>query len=200
MSSWEFLSGFYHACRRLPGMRLILDAEIRNCRDLWSRMPATPARILDVGTGAGSSLTVFPDGTPVIAVDASRKMLRRAFLRRPGLEPVQARACALPLRDHSFSAVSAVGLTEYLPQPELFLSEIARVSSPGAYLLITFARKNTLNRLRILVGNRLYLRNAEHWRSAVEAAGWEIKGQADSLLQNQQLLRKTSVERDVRSC
>ncbi|MBN1894819.1 class I SAM-dependent methyltransferase [bacterium] len=190
MSSWNFLSGFYYAWRRLPGIRLILDAEIRNCRDLWSRMPVSPDQILDVGTGAGSSLEIFPCEVEIIAVDTSRKMLRRARDRRKGLYAVQADVRALPFRDASFQAASAIGLTEYLPDSSGFLREIGRVTGPGGYLLSTFSRPNLLNRLRVLLGNRLYFKKADQWKEDAVSAGLEIKAEAVSLLQMQQLMRK----------
>lgn len=191
MSSWNSLSVIYRRCRRLPGIRMILDSEIRNCRALWSRIQRIPDRILDVGTGAGSSLELFPNEIPVIAVDASRKMLSRARIRRPGLIAIQADACALPLRDDSFSVTSAIGLTEYLPNLDDFFKETGRVTRPGGFFLSTLARRNMLNRLRILLGNRLYFIKADQWENEAAAAGWEIEGRAASLLQIQQLLRKS---------
>jgi len=172
-------------------MRVILDSEIRNCRALWSRVPDNPGRILDVGTGAGSSLDLFPAEVTVIAVDASARMLRRARGRRPGLHAVQADACALPFRDGSFQVASAIGLTEYLADVKAFLKEIGRVTGQDGYFLSTLARKNLLNRMRNLLGNRLYLKRTDQWKDDAASAGWKVEAEVASLLQSQQLMRKS---------
>jgi ubiquinone/menaquinone biosynthesis C-methylase UbiE len=98
----------------------------------------------DVACGTGSFLVdmrkAFPR-LPAFAIDLSEAYLREAgrrFGRRPRLQPVLAKAEALPLADASLDLATCVYLFHELP-PEVrgeVAREIARVVKPGGLLVL----------------------------------------------------------------
>jgi SAM-dependent methyltransferase len=185
---WDLEAGAYHGLRRLPGLRFLLDAEKRNLASLLARVEAWPRAAVDVGTGAGSSLDLFPPGVRVTALDRSPAMLRRARLRRP-VTAVLADASRLPLRDGSVRFLAAVGLTEYLADHVSFVAGARRALAPGGYFLVTVSPKGALNALRRLLGHRLHPADPGEWEDLVAASGFECLGKKKSLIQAQYLYR-----------
>lgn len=98
--------------------------------------------ILDVGSGAGqiaAHLLKYSDPTAKITcIDLSREMLRRAKNRLKSDRPsfVAADLAHLPFADASFDCVTCGYVLEHLPEPELGLSEIARVLTKGGRMLL----------------------------------------------------------------
>ena len=98
----------------------------------------------DIACGPGSFLaqvrTAFPR-LPAIAVDLSEAYLRQAkrnLGRRPRLQPVVAKAEALPLADASLGLATCIYLFHELP-PEIRIEaarEIARVMRPGGLFIL----------------------------------------------------------------
>lgn len=96
--------------------------------------PSGPTPALDVGCGTGElarELTRL--GYRPIGIDASAKMLEAA----QGLLAARADASRLPFANGAFGLVTAIGVLEYLPDPLVGLSELARVTAPGGVLLAT---------------------------------------------------------------
>jgi len=75
----------------------------------WRRWLTAGAhgRTLDVGTGTGRNLPLFPAGTFVVAVDPSLLALRRARRRAPRVAVIAASAEALPFRDGVFDTIAS---------------------------------------------------------------------------------------------
>jgi SAM-dependent methyltransferase len=87
--------------------------------------------VLDLGCGQGDFLF---DGTVGLDMDF-------LALKEAGRRVVQADlAESIPLRSATFDGVLAKDILEHLPEPARFMNEIARVSSPGARLVITTPR------------------------------------------------------------
>jgi ubiquinone/menaquinone biosynthesis C-methylase UbiE len=102
------------------------------------RVPDTPARILDVGTGTGAGALRlsqrFPAAT-VVGVDLSDAMLAQARRNTPAGVRVayqRADASALPFPDGSFDLVAHANM---IP----FFDEVARVVAPGGHALFAFS-------------------------------------------------------------
>ncbi len=102
------------------------------------RVPGTPARILDVGTGTGAGALRLAHRFPaaaVVGVDLSDAMLAQARRNTPAELRVtyeRADASALPFPDGSFDLVTHANM---IP----FFDEVARVVAPGGNVLFAFS-------------------------------------------------------------
>jgi len=189
---WDLKSRWYHPVRRMPGIRWILEQEKRNCRDLISKSGFGMSFILDIGTGAGSSLDLFPKGIPIVAVDRSTAMLQQAFRHQSGLLPVVADARHLPFKSGCVEFCSCIGVTEYLPSFDLFLKETFRVLSSSGRFLCTGAGLSFFNRLRMFLGHRLNLLPGRTWPQYFKNFGFLLLDCRTSWLQHQWILKKLS--------
>jgi ubiquinone/menaquinone biosynthesis C-methylase UbiE len=144
-------------------------------------------RVLDVGCGTGAvTRTMAKLAAPgrVVGADvsASRLAQARELAAADGVEAefIEGDACHLPLPSSSFDYTWSRFLFEYLPEPELALAELSRVTRPGGtvvvadldgqmeqiYPLDASVRADLLEGLRLLgetgfdprVGRKLY-----HW-------------------------------------
>lgn len=106
-----------------------------------------PARILEVGVGAGAHLPLIrrdlPSGVRAVVwgADLSLGMMaqcQRRIRRGVGLDVrlVQADAHALPFADHSFDRVFHVGAMGSFRDPRRALAEMARVARPGTPIVV----------------------------------------------------------------
>jgi SAM-dependent methyltransferase len=105
------------------------------------------ASVVDVGAGSGALLPAIrrasPQGT-VIAVDASIEMLR-ACRDRTGVEVVLADAVGLPIRSVSADAVLLAFVLFHLSEPQLAMTEAARILRPGGVVgIVTWAWESAL--------------------------------------------------------
>lgn len=190
MKLWSFKTFGYHFARSIPLIRLILDSEIRNLRFLLELAPELPQKILDVGSGSGSTLPIYGDKRVVVGVDTSIWMLKKARKRKCDLLSVVGDAVWLPFRDGTLEWISAVGLSEYICQKERLLEEAWRVMVHGGYFLVTIAQPGFFNLLRLLLGHRLYTIGSEDWEMKIKKMGWVCVGKKRSLMQIQYLLKK----------
>jgi ubiquinone/menaquinone biosynthesis C-methylase UbiE len=98
-------------------------------------------RVLDVGTGTGSNLPLFPAAVEelVLAEPDARmqRVLRRKLSELGGrsIELVQAPAERLPFDDASFDCVACTLVMCTMQDPRAGLGEVARVLKPGGKLL-----------------------------------------------------------------
>ncbi len=106
-------------------------------------------RLLDVGAGNGAIELAFAADRAwsVFSIENAWDDIVRRLRDQSGakLRRVIADASAMPFRDGSFAAVTCLETVEHLRRPRAVVSEIARVASPGAMLLLT-----TPPRLRFL--------------------------------------------------
>jgi ubiquinone/menaquinone biosynthesis C-methylase UbiE len=91
-------------------------------------------RTLDLGTGTGRNLPLFPEGVRAIAVDPHPQNLARARRRAPGVPLVRARAEALPFRDGAFDTVVSGLVFCSVDDPGAGLAEVRRVLAPEGSL------------------------------------------------------------------
>ncbi len=94
-------------------------------------------RVLDVGTGTGRNLPLYPEGTEVVALEPDLRMLATARRRSNGSgceRLVVGDAMVMPFRDGTFdTAVSALVFCS-VPDPGLGLREVRRVLRSGGTL------------------------------------------------------------------
>lgn len=192
MHLWDLKAGLYHPLRRLPLVRKILDQELVNLRVLLEEGDVRPERIVDIGTGSGSTRALFPERALVVGVDRSGAMLHRARKRIPGLIPIMADALFLPVKSNGTAFVSAIGIAEYIRNKNDLLKETKRVLAPGGWFLITLPRFNALNLCRNLLGSPLFMIRRTQWKSLLHEHGLDVLGVKKSLLQIQYLCRLTA--------
>lgn len=122
----------------------------------WIDSLALPAnaRVLEIGCGAGLlAVDLARRGLRVQAIDAVEAMIEQArqYADQAGVSAQLALslgdACNLAFADASFDLVVALGVIPWLEQPERALEEMARVTKPGGYLIITTANRAGLTNL-----------------------------------------------------
>jgi len=183
---WSLKSEFYDTLRTLPLVRWILEQETEKLKTLVNGISLESSWILEVGTGTGLALEVFPEVIPIVGMDRSLRMVRKAQSKR-WITGVVGKACRLPLRKGVVPFVSAVGLAEYLPDKGTFLDEVKRVLRSGGYFLVTIAPPGVLNFLRNLLVSRIYSVGAESWETTVRKRGFTCIGFEKTVLQVQYL-------------
>ena len=91
-------------------------------------------RALDVGCGPGALATELADrlGAPnVSAADPSPSFVDACRARLPDAEVAHASAEALPFADRAFDVTLSQLVVNFIPEPEVGVREMARVTRPG---------------------------------------------------------------------
>ena len=148
--------------------------------------------VLDVGIGSGNSLGIYPAGWRVVGMDESFQMVRRAVEIVSDLSLAAAKGERLPLADASVPILSAIGLVEYLDDPDGFLLEAARVIQPGGWFLTTIAGPGLWSQLRNALGHRIHPLGAKTWETLLGKHGFKIAGQTRTFMQRQYLAKRVS--------
>jgi ubiquinone/menaquinone biosynthesis C-methylase UbiE len=138
---------FYDRIERFYDLTFKINGYGRSLDQYFERhpLPVFPgARILDAGCGTGTLtlalLRTLKVPVKLTAVDLSASSMATAKKyvgKHPHQQPVrfaQGNILALPFADDSFDLAVTSGVMEYMPLNE-GLSELARVISPGGYLL-----------------------------------------------------------------
>jgi phosphatidylethanolamine/phosphatidyl-N-methylethanolamine N-methyltransferase len=98
--------------------------------------------VLEVGVGTGLALGAYSPSVQVTGIDYSDDMLNKARARveEDGLTHVrslrQMDARALDFADGAFDHVAAMHVLSVVPDPEVVVTEMARVCRPGGNVLI----------------------------------------------------------------
>lgn len=96
---------------------------------------AAGKRVLEAGCGTGLILDHLTRvAREAVGVDLSPGMLSKA--RSRGLEVVQGSVTALPFADESFDVTCSFKVLAHVPELDLALSEMARVTRPGGHVVI----------------------------------------------------------------
>jgi len=102
--------------------------------------------VLEVGCGTGLVLTrVQSFARSAKGVDLSPGMLEKARAR--GLDVMEASATALPFADESFDVTCSFKVLAHIPDIEGTLSEMARVTRSGGYVLAELYNPHSLRAL-----------------------------------------------------
>jgi ubiquinone/menaquinone biosynthesis C-methylase UbiE len=189
-SLWDFKARFYGFVRSRFPFSLILAGECRNLSRLIESIPVEADWVLDVGAGSGNSLRIYPAGWFIVGMDESFQMVRRATRVRADLALVAAKGERLPVADSSVILISAIGLVEYLDDPDDLLIEAARVVQPGGWFLSTIAEPGLWSLLRNALGHRIHPLDAKTWETLLGKHGFEIAGQTRTFMQRQYLAKR----------
>lgn len=151
----------------------------------WRRtlVRGTAGLTLEVGSGTGHNLPLYPPDTDVIALDPDLACLARARRRAPGVSLVAARVEALPFRAGIFDTVVSSLVFCSVDDPPQGLQEIRRVlRNDGELRMLEHVRSQSPVWARLqdhfqplwtsLSGGCRPNRNTE---TAVEAAGFRIE-------------------------
>jgi len=101
--------------------------------------------VLDAGCGTALLAEHLEGYEELISVDISRGMLRKAkakTLDKPNVHLVRCDVEFLPFPSEAFDACLAFTVLQNLPNPEVALAEIDRVSKPKAYVAVTLMDGN----------------------------------------------------------
>jgi ubiquinone/menaquinone biosynthesis C-methylase UbiE len=135
------------------------SAEGPNARDLVVRLvaEAEPARLLEVGCGAGelAERLAAEVGCEVVAVDLSPEMVALACAR--GVDAQVADVEELPFADGEFDCVVAAWMLYHVPDLERGLDEVARVLRPGGrFVAVTLGGRHLAELWELVGGLRTY--------------------------------------------
>jgi SAM-dependent methyltransferase len=133
--NYDTLAAHYddrYATRGLPAVAALLR-EV--AEPLSQARPA--ARALEVGCGTGHWLGLLRQWRPVVGLDRSQGMLRRAQAgAAAGLPLAQASAEGLPVAAGCFDLVLVVNALHHFGQQAAFVAEARRVLRPGGVLVM----------------------------------------------------------------
>lgn len=153
----QFLDGHYGSLRGQVRTHVIHQ-------HLCAHLSAPPARIIDVGGGAGNqSFPLARLGYQVIILDPSESMLERAAKRLVAEAPEVASRVKL-VRSDGESAVSAVGgehfdgvlchgVLMYLDDPNELVAQLCELASPGGVVSIVAKNVNVMAMRPALAGD-----------------------------------------------
>ncbi len=189
MNFWNIKAPVYSLFRKVPVIRGIFLKEQQQLERLIKQIERVPDKSLDVGTGTGSTLNSLRGCKQLICMDYSFRMIQRFKSKYSSFQVLQADLMHLPFKRYHFQFISVIGVSEYIEKKEAMLKSLKCCLESDGYLLITMAPPHFFNRLRNIMGNRLYLINAKAWDKMVNQSGFLIVKQMDSLLQRQYLLQ-----------
>ncbi len=111
-------------------------------------------RVLEAGCGTGLILERIEGKCPApIGMDLSRGMLLRA--RERGFRVIQADIADIPFGDATFDLTCSFKVLPHVQDVARAMSELARVTSPGGYILAEFYNRSSLRYLiRAIKGPR----------------------------------------------
>jgi SAM-dependent methyltransferase len=105
-------------------------------RELRQSGRTAPPRVLDLGCGAGGTLTRLPLSARTVGLEYDAEEVREAG-RRGAKRLVRASALEIPMRSGSMDAILMLDVLEHLEDDRGALSEVYRVLAPGGFLLAT---------------------------------------------------------------
>jgi ubiquinone/menaquinone biosynthesis C-methylase UbiE len=114
---------------------------------------AAPARLLEVGVGAGAMAERIAKelGVDVVGLDASQRMVD--LTRERGLEAVVGDVQSLPFEDGEFDCVVAGWIYYHVPDRDRAIAESARVLRPGGRLVAATLADENLGELWSFLGS-----------------------------------------------
>jgi S-adenosylmethionine-dependent methyltransferase len=175
-------------------------------RHLLEHLPAPPAKILDVGGGAGNqSIPLAQAGYDVTIVDSSPAMLDKARQRLGLLSPearqrvtlVEAKGedASQAMSGEQFAGVLCHGVLGYLEDPEPLIEQLCRCAEPGGIVSIMTGNANTM-----AVQPAMERRWADALASFDERAGigvLGVRGRADTVEEVGELISRHGVEQEA---
>jgi len=189
-SLWNLKVKFYRSIRNYFPLNQILNCENQKLEFLLNSLETKQKKVLDIGTGTGNVLQFFADADCLIGIDITLPMLKAAMQIHPGSKLIQADALNVPVKPDSVEFITAVGLSEYLKDIDLFFKEAHRILRNGGYFLLTFSPSGLWSGLRFLLGHRIYPRSLEEIVTFASNKQFLLIKSIRSLMQVQVLFQK----------
>ncbi|MCC6615174.1 MAG: class I SAM-dependent methyltransferase [Anaerolineae bacterium] len=143
--------------------------------------PEKAPYVLDVATGTGrlpaAMLRHVQFAGPILALDASRRMLDVAALKlegQAGVLLIQSTAEQIPTADGEFDVVTCLEALEFMERPARVARELCRVVRPGGWLLITNRRTGRLMPGKTFTETQLHDLLIECGMQAVAFETWQV--------------------------
>lgn len=105
-----------------------------------SREVHRPRLIVDVGCGDGRLAARLSPVCPVVAVERSSALLRRAVAHTPTVSWIRADAHRLPLADNCADVVICSMSLPFFGNPHAALAEMARIVRPAGSVVVAFGQ------------------------------------------------------------
>lgn len=138
---YDEFSNWYERERHRPYHRMLDDLEV----ELVQRY-GHGADVLEVGCGTGLLLERIKGfARSAKGIDLSPGMLEKAAAR--GLDVQVGSATSLPFADQTFDVVCSFKVLAHVPDIRQALTEMARVTRPGGWVLAEFYNSRSLRRL-----------------------------------------------------
>ena len=137
------------------------------------------ARLLEIGSGMGHLIGSLEADFKTLALDVNHWALKQSKDVAPQTDLNAGSAESLPFADSSFGVVVIKHVVEHLRDPELAISELSRVLSPGGILLLATPNLDSL--LKPLKGDawigyqdptHIALKPPAEWLSLLRSAGF----------------------------
>jgi SAM-dependent methyltransferase len=149
------------------GRRRIIRAEL-------DRLPLPAgARVLDAGCGSGRTLEELIAYGEVSGIELDDGAAELARARALG-EVRVGRLEELPWDDGTFDLITCLDVVEHVPDDVVALTELYRVSRPGAWLLVTVPAYQALWSLHDEANHHFRRYSRRSLRRATTAAGWRL--------------------------
>lgn len=170
---------------------------------LMEHLPAPPARVLDVGGGAGhQSFPLAEVGDAVTLLDPSPAMLDKARQRLERLSPDAQRRVTFVQADgenaaaatagQRFDAVLCHGVLGYLDRPEPLVDQLCRCAAPGGIVSIMTGNAHAMAVRPAL--ERRWDDALAAFDATTEIGVLGVQGRADTVEELGELMRRGDVE------
>jgi ubiquinone/menaquinone biosynthesis C-methylase UbiE len=93
-------------------------------------------KILDLGCGDGTRLSLFAKDKESVGIDGSSKAISLALKKYQGIRFIKGNIEQLPFESESFDLVYSAYVLEHLERPEKALDEALRVTAPGGRICL----------------------------------------------------------------
>jgi ubiquinone/menaquinone biosynthesis C-methylase UbiE len=188
---WNVKARIYDRCRQVYPVSQIWSRELKGLRELMATIKVANPRVLDIGAGTGATAGVwFSRQDHIFLLDKSFRMLSKARANTGIPRCVLADAQALPFKSAVFDLVTVIGVTEYLNDFRILITEVDRVANDRAWAILTYAPRTMANILRLLLGHRLLLLNDAQVLHCLRNSAFVQIERKTTWLQSQLLIKK----------
>jgi SAM-dependent methyltransferase len=151
------------------GRRDVIDQEL-------VRLPLTrDARALDAGCGSGRTLLELARYCPHVAGLELNPEAAEVARERGAFDVHTGRVEALPWEPQTFELITCLDVIEHTPDDTVALSELRRVSRPGAWLLLTVPAYQALWSVHDEMNHHFRRYSRARLARVINDSGWQLE-------------------------